>query len=68
VAYLLAASQRRLGQFDQLVVQRALKAVVLLMDGVGAQKVRWLLRRRQQPGQIDAAGLPVIDRRASIKR
>ena len=69
-AHRLAALERVLGERDQLVVERLLQAVVL---GLGAARllvgedvaVRRLVQDR---GQVEARGLPVVDRVADVER
>ena len=59
----LAVFERRLGQVEQLrAVERQLEAVVLLARAVRADVRVRLLDRRQQLGEVEAVGLPMLDR------
>ncbi len=63
----LAVQDRRLGEADQLDVERVLEAVVLADRLVHRLAVR-VLRHGEDRADVEARGLPVVDRRARVER
>src|SRR5690606_39013265 len=59
--YFLTVSQSRTSQFDQLVIQRLVEAVILLDGLVGACVREHSFGRSQNVAQVQASGLPVVD-------
>ena len=64
----LALLQRRLGQVEELHVQRQVEAVILRLRAVGAHIGVWLLNRREDGAEIDAVSLPVINGLLHLQR